>query len=331
MKTFYTAEDIEQLAAQGGRELLVTEGSVVTDLARDTARRLGVALVRAGRGAPVDAAAAAQPLVPVQPVAAGAGVRSGTSPRRDVSKPRVFLDCADVRQVADAMRSGVIAGIATNSSKVAEMGKTVEIVYREIRSIFEGPIAVQAVGATAEELIRHAMQLSAMGPNTVVKIPTTAEGVRAIGPLVREGIQTNATLIFRPSQALAAALAGTPIISPFVGRADDIGLDGVENIAKIRKVYDQFGLDPLVIAASVRSAEQAIETIIAGADAVALRYEIFMEMMSHPMTDAGLAKFVEDVRRTQGSLADGQSVGSGGSGAVVDQLIDLVRKYEPGA
>jgi len=297
MKTFYSAEGIEQLAAQGAQELILDETTVVTDLARDTARRLGISLVYRSRGA----SAAPVPPAPRPATTAEPAARSATEPTGGGAiKPRIFLDSADVREIEQAMRSGVLSGVATNSSKVAEMGKTVETVYREIRSIFDGPVAVQAVGSTAEDLIRHARQLDGLGPNTVVKIPTTAEGVRAISQLVREGIQTNATLIFRPSQALAAGLAGTPIISPFIGRANDIGLDGVENIAKIRKVYDAFGLDPLVIAASVRNVEQVIESIIAGADSVAVRYEIFVEMLNHPLTDIGAAQFMEDARRSQG-------------------------------
>jgi transaldolase len=329
MKTFYCAEDIEQLAAQGARQLILDDATILTDLARDASRRLGISLVYRSRGA--SAAPAAPPPRPAS--SAEPATRPVAEPAKGGAiKPRVFLDCADVREIEQAMRSGVLSGIATNSSKVAEMGKTVEAVYREIRSIFDGPVAVQAVGGTAEELIRHARQLDGLGPNTVVKIPTTGEGVRAISQLVREGIQTNATLIFRPSQALAAALAGTPIISPFIGRANDMGLDGVETIAKIRKVYDAFGLDPLVIAASVRTVEQVVESIIAGADSVAVRYEIFVEMLNHPLTDVGLAQFMEDTRRSQGGTGAQpyRAAASGGSQAVVDQLVDVVKQLETG-
>ena len=331
MKTFYCMEDMEQLAAQGTKELVLDEATVLTDLARDAARRLGISLVyrsRAVRTTPAPTAPG-----PVSPTGRVAGSSAGSTKRRAGVKPRVFLDCADVGQIESAMRSGVLSGIATNSSKVAEMGKSVEMVYREIRSIFDGPIAVQAVGPTAEDLIRHARQLNGMGPNTVVKIPTTAEGVRAISQLVREGIQTNATLIFRPSQALAAALAGTPIISPFIGRANDIGLDGIEIIGKIRKVYDAFGLDPLVIAASVRTVEQAIESIVAGADAVAIRYEIFIEMLTHPLTDAGAAQFMDDARRAQGATAEqlNPPAAPGGSEGIVDQLVEVIKELETGS
>jgi transaldolase len=325
VKTFYCVEDIERLAARGRKELVIDEGIVLTDLARDTARQLGISLVYRSCSEPV--AAVPSVSIPASPV--GSTVGPDVEPKGHQVKPRIFLDSADARQVEKAMESGVVSGIATNSSKVAEMGKTVETVYREIASIFDGPIAVQAVGSTAEELIRHARELDNLGPNVVVKVPTTSEGVKAISRLVKEGVQTNATLIFRPSQALAAALAGTPIISPFIGRANDIGLDGIATIAEIRKVYDAFGLDVLVIAASVRNVEQAINSIVAGADAIAVRYEIFEQMLKHPLTEVGAAKFLQDVQRTRGPLGGGQPeqpIVSGGSSAVVNQLVDLVRQ-----
>jgi transaldolase len=325
VKTFYCVEDIERLAAEGRKELVIDEGIVLTDLARETTLRLGISLVHRSRSAP----AAATPPASIPALPTGSTMKPRAKPKSDQVKPRIFLDSADVGQVQKALESGVVSGIATNSSKVAETGKTVETVYREIASIFDGPIAVQAVGSTAEELIRHARELNSLGPNVVVKVPTTSEGVKAISRLVKEGVQTNATLIFRPSQALAAALAGTPIISPFIGRANDIGLDGIATIAEIRKVYDAFGLDVLVIAASVRNVEQAINSIIVGADAIAVRYEIFEQMLKHPLTELGAAKFLQDVQRTHGPLGGGQPeqpVVSGGSSAVVNQLVDLVRQ-----
>jgi transaldolase len=209
-------------------------------------------------------------------------------------QPRIFLDTADIRQIEKAIQSGVVGGIATNPSKIAETGRSIETVCREITSIFDGPIAVQAVGTTAKELTRHARELNELGPNMAIKIPTTFEGVKAVRELVKEGIQTNCTLIFTPAQALAAGLAGSPIISPFVGRASNIGVDGIGMIAQIRKVYDAFGLDTFMIAASMRNVQQVVEAIIAGADAVAVCYEIFEQMLRHPLTDEGAARFLQD-------------------------------------
>lgn len=333
MKIFYCVEDIEKLATQGRMELIIDEDVVITDLARDTAQRLGISLMYPSRDRPVAAPSATTP-APQR----GSTVEPAAQSQARLVKPRVFLDCADVREVEKAMASGVVSGIATNSSKIAELGKTIETVYREITSVFDGPIALQGVGTTAEELIRHGRELNSLGPNVYVKIPTNLEGVKAINQLVKEGIRTNATLIFRPSQALAAALAGTPVISPFIGRANDIGLDGITNIAQIRKTYDALGLDVLVIAASIRTVEQAINSIIAGADAVAVRYEVFEQMFKHPMTEVGAAKFLEDTQRTQGLLSTRRPeppIASGGSSSVVDQLVDLVSQLgdedrEPG-
>jgi transaldolase len=213
---------------------------------------------------------------------------------------RLVLDCADIDQIEKAIQSGVIGGIATNSTKIAEAGKSVEQVVREIRSIFDGFIAVQTVSSRAEDLIREAKDLNELGSNMSMKIATTFEGVKAIDRLAKDGIQTNATLIFTPAQALVAGLAGASVISPFVGRARDVGIDAIATIGRIRKVYDAFGIQTPIIAASIRSKEQVIDSIIAGADMVALRYEIFEQLFRHPLTDEGAAKFLEDTLRSRG-------------------------------
>ncbi len=215
-------------------------------------------------------------------------------------QPRLFLDTADIRQIEKAIQSGVVDGIATNPSKIAETGKSVKAVCREIASIFDGPIAVEAVGSRAEDLIRESKELNDLGPNMVIKIATTIEGIKAISKLVKEGIKTNATLIFTPAQALVAGLAGSSIISPFVGRASDIGIDGIATIGQARKVYDAFGLNTVIVAASIRNIKQVIDSIIAGADAVAVRYEIFEQMFKHPLTDEGAAKFLQDWESIEG-------------------------------
>jgi transaldolase len=207
---------------------------------------------------------------------------------------RLILDTAHIGQIEKAIQSGVIGGIATNPSKIAETGKSVEMVVREIASIFDGPIAVEAPSSRAEDIVTEARELSNLGPNMAIKVATTFEGTKAISQLEKEGIKTNATLIFTPAQALVAGLAGASFISPFVGRASEMGIDAIATIAQIRKVYDTLGIKTAIIAASIRNVEQVIDSIIAGADMVAVRYEIFEQMFKHPLTDEGATKFLQD-------------------------------------
>lgn len=207
---------------------------------------------------------------------------------------RLILDTADIDQIERAIQSGVIGGIATNPSKVAETGKSVETVVREIASIFDGPIAVEAPSSRAEDIVREARELSSLGPNMAIKVATTFEGTKAISQLEKEGIKTNATLIFTPAQGLVAGLAGASFISPFVSRAKRIGIDAIDTIAQIRKVYDAFSLQTPIIAASIGNVEQVIDSIIAGADMVAVRYEIFEQMFKHSLTDEGARRFLQD-------------------------------------
>ncbi len=213
---------------------------------------------------------------------------------------RIVLDEAGIRRIEKAIQSGVIAGIATNSTKIAETAMSVEAVVREITSIFDGFIAVQAVGLTAEELVKEATELNRLGPNMVIKIPTNFEGVKAVHRLERDGIKTNATLIFTVEQALMAGLAGAHVISPFVGRANAVGIDAISTIQRIRKVYDAFGIATGVIAASIKNRQQVIDAIIAGADMVAVPYAVFEQLFQHPMTEEGLARFLEDSQRSRG-------------------------------
>jgi len=207
---------------------------------------------------------------------------------------RLILDTAHIDQIERAIQSGVIGGIATNPSKIAETGKSVETVVREIASIFDGPIALEAPSTRAEDIVREARELSRLGPNVAIKIATTFEGIKAISQLSKEGIKTNSTLVFTPAQALLAGLAGASFISPFVGRASKMGLDPMATLAKARKMYDAFGLNTKIIAASIRSVDQVIDSFIAGADMVAVRYEIFEQMFEHPLTDEGARRFLED-------------------------------------
>jgi len=210
-----------------------------------------------------------------------------------MSIPRIFLDTSDVSQLRDAVSTGLVDGVATNPEKVAKEGKSYREVIAEIRQFFEGPIAVQAVGYTTEEICACARVLHEIDPMLAIKIPANKAGLTAVKILVPEGIRTNATLIFNPTQGLFAALAQSPFISPFVGRAKMVGYNGIETIRRIRQLLDAFELDKtMLIAASIKDVDQVIESILAGAHAVAVPFDVFEAMCEHPQTSEGLDVFI---------------------------------------
>jgi transaldolase len=208
---------------------------------------------------------------------------------------RLFLDTADIAQIRDAASTGLIDGVATNPHKVAQSGKSYRQVIGEIRQFFEGPIAVQAVGETPQEICACARRLHKIDPLLAVKITANKAGLAAVKTLVPEGIRTNATLIFNPAQAFLAAKAGSPFISPFVGRARMVGYSGIDEIRRMRQILDAFGLDKTnLIAASIKDVDQVIESIIAGAHSVAVPFPVFEAMCENPLTSIGLDAFTEE-------------------------------------
>lgn len=211
-----------------------------------------------------------------------------------MSMLRIFLDTADTAQIRDAVSTGLIDGVATNPQKVAQSGKSYRQVVEEIRAFFDGPIAVQAIGKTTDEICQCARRLHAIDPMLAVKITANRQGLAAVKILVPEGVRTNATLIFNPTQALLAGLAGSPFISPFIGRARMVGHDGIEAIRTMRQLLDAFGCTKTnMIAASIKDVEQVIASIQVGAHSVAVPFNVFEAMCEHPMTSQGLAAFTE--------------------------------------
>jgi transaldolase len=211
-----------------------------------------------------------------------------------MSTLRIFLDTADTSQIRDAVSTGLVDGVATNPQKVAESGKSYRQVVEEIREFFDGPIAVQAVGRSIEEICQCARRLHQIDPLLAVKITANKHGLAAVKTLVPEGVRTNATLMFNPTQALLAGLAGSPFISPFVGRARMVGYDGIEAIRKMRRLLDAFGCTHTnLIAASIKDVEQVIDSILAGAHSVAVPFHVFEAMCQHPLTDQGLDAFID--------------------------------------
>jgi len=213
---------------------------------------------------------------------------------------RIFLDTANIKEIEEALSTGIVGGIATNPNKMAQVGRKHADVIKDIRSIFDGPVAVEAISTKAEDIVNEAEQLSSMAKNIVIKIPANKEGIKAISKLVPKGVMTNATLIANPGQALAAGLAGSPFISPFIGRVDAIGYDGLQLFRDVRKIYDFYKINTCVISASIKNCYDAVQSIVAGADAIAVTYEVFNQLFYHPITEMGIEKFIEDYRRVNG-------------------------------
>lgn len=216
---------------------------------------------------------------------------------------RFFIDTAKVEDIRKANDMGVICGVTTNPSLIAKEGRDFNEVIAEITSIVDGPISgeVKATTVDAEGMIAEGREIAKIHPNMVVKIPMTAEGLKACKVLSGEGIKTNVTLIFSASQALLAARAGATYVSPFLGRLDDINMSGIQlirDIADIFAVAD--GIDTQIIAASVRNSVHVTECALAGADIATVPYAVIEMMTKHPLTDAGIVKFQDDYRKVFG-------------------------------
>lgn len=208
---------------------------------------------------------------------------------------RIFLDTAEICQIKEAVSTGLVDGIATNPNKIALSGKSYRKVLDEIRCVFKGPVAFQAMGRTTNEIIKHALEIHAMDPLLAVKVVADKVGLPAIKPLVSEGVRTNATLIFNPGQALMAGIAGSPFISPFIGRANMTGSNGIEVIACIREMYNAWNItETCIIGASIKDVGQAIDAVLAGAHAIAIPFSVFESMMAHPLTERGIEGFMAE-------------------------------------
>ena len=216
---------------------------------------------------------------------------------------RFFVDTADVDQIRKANDMGVICGVTTNPSLIAKSGRQFDDVIKEITTIVDGAISgeVKATTTDAEGMIKEAREIAKIHPNMVVKIPTTIEGLKATKVLSSEGIKTNLTLIFNPNQALLAARAGATYVSPFLGRLDDISQNGLDLIADIREIFDAAGdIDTQIICASIRTPIHVMECAKMGADIATVPYNVFEQMMKHPLTDQGIEKFQADYKAVFG-------------------------------
>lgn len=213
---------------------------------------------------------------------------------------RFFIDTANVEEIRKANDMGVICGVTTNPSLIAKEGRDFNEVIKEITSIVDGPISgeVKATTTDAEGMIAEGREIAKIHPNMVVKIPMTAEGLKAVKVLSTEGVKTNVTLIFTANQALLAARAGASYVSPFLGRLDDISVVGAELVEEIVEMFAVSGIETQVIAASIRNPIHVTECALAGADIATVPYKVIEQMTHHPLTDAGIEKFQADYKKS---------------------------------
>ena len=209
---------------------------------------------------------------------------------------KFFIDTAEVEEIRSANDMGIICGVTTNPSLIAKSGRDFSAVIQEIASIVDGPISgeVKATSTTADEMILEGRAIAAIHPNMVVKVPMTEEGLKACKVLSSEGIKVNMTLIFSANQALLAARAGAAYVSPFIGRIDDISMSGMDLIRNIAEILSYTDLQTKIIAASVRNPVHVTECALAGADIATVPYKVLIQMIHHPLTDAGIEKFRKD-------------------------------------
>lgn len=215
---------------------------------------------------------------------------------------KFFVDTANVEDIRKANDMGVICGVTTNPSLIAKEGRDFNEVIKEITSIVDGPISgeVKATTVDAEGMIEEGREIAKIHPNMVVKIPMTVEGLKAVKVLSAEGIKTNVTLVFTANQALLAARAGATYVSPFLGRLDDISQPGIDLIRTIAQIFEIYGIETEIIAASVRNPIHVTDCALAGADIATVPYSVIASMTKHPLTDQGIEKFQKDYKAVFG-------------------------------
>ena len=218
---------------------------------------------------------------------------------------KLFLDTANIEEIRQGARMGVVTGVTTNPSLAAKEGigrpEAYRLAVQEISDIIDGPISVEVVSQDAAGMIAEGREIAEWIPNPWVKIPSTTEGFEAISVLSRDGISCNQTLCFSVNQAVLGAQAGTTVVSPFVGRLDDIGQEGMDLVTDIVSVFRNYGIKTLVMAASIRHSLHCFLAAKAGADIATVPYGLLRQMAQHPLTDAGVEKFLEDWRKAGGA------------------------------
>lgn len=207
---------------------------------------------------------------------------------------RIFIDSANIKEIKEINKMGFLAGVTTNPTLVAKEKKDYKTVIKEICDEVEGPISAEVIGLNLDEMLKEAEELAAINNNVVIKVPLTEAGLQAVNILKKDAIYCNATLVFSANQALLAARAGASYVSPFIGRVDDIGNDGLTLLDDILTVYDQYLIETEVIAASIRHPMHVVESAKLGAHIATIPYNVIKQMVKHPLTDIGIARFIAD-------------------------------------
>jgi len=210
---------------------------------------------------------------------------------------KFFIDTANIDEIREAASLGVLDGVTTNPSLVAKEGKDFHAVLRDIVSLVNGPISAEVTSTDREEMLAQGRELAAIHPNIVIKVPMTKEGLQVCKALRGEDIRVNVTLCFSPAQALLAAKAGATYVSPFIGRLDDIAHDGMDLIRQIRAIYDNYGYETEILAASIRHPLHVVDSALAGADVATIPYKTLLQLIKHPLTDSGQEKFLADWKK----------------------------------
>ena len=207
---------------------------------------------------------------------------------------KFFIDTANLEQIKKGVEMGMVDGVTTNPSLIAKEDKPFEEILKDIVAVVDGPISAEVVSLEADKMVEEAKVLAAMSDNIVIKIPMIMEGIKAVKQLTALGINTNVTLIFSAAQALLAAKAGATYVSPFVGRLDDIGTEGMDLVADIMSIFRNYGFQTEVIVASVRSPQHVMDSAAIGADIATIPLNVIEQLAKHPLTDIGIAQFLSD-------------------------------------
>lgn len=210
---------------------------------------------------------------------------------------KFFIDTADIEEIKQAHSRGWVDGVTTNPTLIAKTGRDVKEVTKEICQLISGPVSAEVISVEADKMYREGLELAKIASNVVVKIPLIEEGLIAVKRLSAEGIKTNVTLCFSALQALLAAKAGATMVSPFVGRLDDIGQDGMTLIQDIRQIYDNYGFETEVLVASIRSPNHVLQAAMIGADIGTMPFKVMQQLCQHPLTNKGLEQFLKDAAK----------------------------------
>jgi transaldolase len=213
---------------------------------------------------------------------------------------KFFIDTANIAEIQEAHRMGMVDGVTTNPSLIAKEGRDFETIIREICGIVDGPISAEVISCDTAGMVTEARRLAKIHENIVVKIPMTVDGLKATRTLAEEKIKTNVTLVFSPLQALMAAKAGAAFVSPFVGRLDDLSHDGLQLVEQIVQIFDNYAFETEVIVASVRNPLHVLESAMIGADIATIPFNVLAKMAGHPLTDKGLKCFLDDWNKAKG-------------------------------